>query len=251
MGMLENTVGRGDQRTYSVRSLHGQVVHALGQRIVSGQVAEGSVLPIETDLGAEFKVSRTALREGIKVLAAKGLLSSRTRTGTRVRPRKDWNMLDPDILAWRLESGEVETFVQDLYEFRQAVEPMAAALAAVRATDQEIADMGLALTAMAAANGDVKSSIDPDLRFHFLILAASRNELLGSLGAVLETAFAFSFQIAVHQTKIEAIEVHRAVYDAIKARDADGARDAMISLLDFSCDWNRAVLDALKNRQKN
>ena len=249
MGILKDTVGQGNQRTYSARSLHGQVVHALGQRIVSGDVAEGETLPIETDLGSEFKVSRTALREGIKELTAKGMLSSRTRTGTRVRPRKDWNMLDPDILAWRLEAGEIEAFVQDLYEFRRAIEPMAASLAALRATDKEIADMDLALTAMAAANGDVKSSIAPDLRFHFLILSSSHNELLGSLCAVLETTFAFSFQSAVHKTKVEAIEVHRAVYDAIKARDANGARDAMLRLLDFSYDWNQAVLSVLNKSQ--
>jgi len=247
MGKLDDTVGRGGQRTYSVRSLHGQVVHALGRRIVSGQVAVGAILPIETDLGTEFKVSRTALREGIKVLAAKGLLSSRTRTGTRVRPRSDWNMLDPDILAWRLETGQIEGFVQDLYEFRQAVEPMAAALAAERATDQEIADMHVALDDMAAAGGDVQASIEPDLRFHNLILRSSRNELLASLGSMIETAFAFSFQLAVHETKIEAVDVHRAVCEAISARDPIAANAAMIGLLDFSCEWNTAVLQQLES----
>lgn len=243
--MLDNTVGRGGQRTYSIRSLHGQVVHALGRRIVSGQVAEGAVLPIETELGTEFKVSRTALREGIKVLAAKGLLASRTRTGTRVRPRSEWNMLDPDILAWRLECGQIENFVQDLYEFRRAVEPMAASLAAERATDQEIADMDQSLHDMAAAGGDVQLSIEPDLRFHNLILRSSRNELLASLGSMIETAFAFSFQLAVHETKIEAVEVHRAVYEAIHARDVLGAKNAMMDLLDFSCDWNKTVMEQL------
>lgn len=245
MGMLKDTVGGGDQRTYSVRSLHGQVVHALGRRIVSGQVAEGAILPIETDLGIEFKVSRTALREGIKVLAAKGLLASRTRTGTRVRPRSDWNMLDPDILAWRLEAGEIEGFVQDLYEFRQAVEPMAAALAAERATDQEIADMDVALNDMAAAGGDVQASIEPDLRFHNLILRSSRNELLASLGSMIETALSFSFQLAVQETKVEAVDVHRAVFAAISARDSAGAQAAMLKLLDFSCEWNNTVLQQL------
>lgn len=233
-------------RTYSSRSLHGQVVHELGSRIVSGQLSEGEVLPNEAELGAEFDVSRTALREGIKVLTAKGLLVSRTRTGTRVRPRLEWNMLDPDVLAWRLKSGQAVEFVQDLHEFRRATETMAASLAATRATDAEIATMAQHLDDMAAAGTDVQASIEPDLRFHQAILAASGNELLGSLISVIETSLTFSFTMCDPEKKCDAVALHRAVLDAIRARDGMAASSAMDALLDYARDWNLDVLQDMK-----
>ena len=222
------------QRTYSSRSLHGQVVHEIGKRIISGKLREGEVLPNEAELGAEFEVSRTALREGIKVLAAKGLLASRTRTGTRVRPRAEWSMLDPDVLAWRLECGQTGEFVQDLYEFRRATEPMAASLAALRATDEEIASMEGALDEMEAEGEAEPATISPDVRFHQTILEASGNELLASLGALIETSPVFSFEMCEPDKKREAVKIYHAVLDAIRERDSVAASEAMFALLEFS-----------------
>lgn len=232
------------QRTYSSRSLHGQVVHELGRRIISGRIGEGAVLPNEAELGAEFEVSRTALREGIKVLTAKGLLASRTRTGTRVRPRHEWNMLDPDVLAWHMETDHVADFVNHLYEFRRAIEPMAASLAAVRATDDEIAYMTKALDEMEAAGDDIEASTGPDLRFHQALLLASRNNLLGSLSALIETALTVSFRLSVPNRKQDAMPVHRAVLQAVKERDAVKASEAMYELLDCAITWNTEALAA-------
>src|SRR5262249_18820510 len=109
----------GHRLTYSNRSLHGQVAHDIGAQILRGDLGPGDVLPNEADFSARLKVSRTALREAIKVLAAKGLVESRPKTGTRVRPRGEWNLLDPDVLAWQLAAGPVESFVADLFELRQ------------------------------------------------------------------------------------------------------------------------------------
>lgn len=236
------------QRIYSSRSLHGQVVHELGRRIVSGMIPEGETLPNEAELGAEFDVSRTALREGIKVLSAKGLLASRTRTGTKVRPRVEWNMLDPDILAWRMESGAMDDFALELYEFRRATEPMAASLAAVRATEADLAAMEEALDAMAEAGDDIEASIEPDLRFHQLILTASGNELLGSLSAMIETALTFSFQMCMPEQKPDAVGAHREVLKALRARDSVAASEAMFALLEIARDWN---MDAVKQMTQN
>ncbi|MBL4747521.1 MAG: FadR family transcriptional regulator [Magnetovibrio sp.] len=230
------------QGTYSERSLHGQVVHELGRRIVSGAIAEGAILPIETDLGTEFDVSRTALREGIKVLTAKGLLVSRTRTGTRVRPRSDWNMLDPDVLAWRLETRHDLDFVQDLYDFRMAIEPMAASLAAIRATDEELALMSEAFADMLKAKNDIHAFLEPDMRFHLLILSSCRNEFLSSLYALIETALKFSFDLVELEVQIDLADIHRPILEALKARDARGAHDAMVNHLKCSHDLNEAVL---------
>src|SRR5881628_1717221 len=125
-------------RTYPRRGLHGAVVHDVGVRILRGDLAPGDPLPNEDELSGELAVSRTVLREAIKVLAAKRLVESRPKTGTRVRERSDWNLLDPDVLAWHLEAGLTDKFLQNTLELRGLIEPGAARLAALRATDEEI-----------------------------------------------------------------------------------------------------------------
>ncbi|MCW8916640.1 MAG: FadR family transcriptional regulator [Magnetovibrio sp.] len=231
------------QRTYSNRSLHGQVVHELGKRIVTGDIGEGAVLPNETDLGASFAVSRTALREGIKVLAAKGLLASRTRTGTRVRPRTEWNMLDPDVMAWRLSSSHPAKFLQDLVEFRTAVEPLAAALAAQRATPTDIHAIAAAYDDMVMAGTDVEAGVEPDLRFHQAIFQSSGNELLAPLGTLTEAALSMSFRITTPDLKNMALKLHKNVLDAITVRDPEAASDAMHQLLNMSFETSSELLD--------
>lgn len=239
---IDSNMGK---RTYSARSLHGQVVHELGRRIVSGDIPEGSILPIETELGSQFDVSRTALREGIKVLTAKGLLVSRTRTGTRVRPRSDWNMLDPDILVWRLETKHDASFVQDLYDFRAAIEPMAASLAATRATDEEIVEMKLALTGMRAAKNNYDEHTVHDLRFHLLILSCCRNEFLASLFTLVETAIRFTFELIEYQVDENLTDVHTPILEAIQARDGQAAHAAMVKHLNYSHELNKTILSQM------
>lgn len=248
----DDTVGsyRVGQRTYSAHSLHGQVVHELGRRIVSGEISEGQVLPNEAELGAEFDVSRTALREGIKVLAAKGLLVSRTRTGTRVRPRTDWNMLDPDVLHWRMETAELSDFSKSLHEFRCATEPMAASLAASRATDSHIAAMSEALDEMEAVGMDIQATVEPDLRFHQTLLFASGNELLASLSSMIETALVFSFQMCTPEHKPDAVALHRNVLNAVRKGDSVAASEAMFVLLGYARDWNDEMLDSFQDEHK-
>lgn len=237
---------KNSQRTYSTRSLHGQVVHELGKRIVRGDIGEGAVLPNETALGASFDVSRTALREGIKVLTAKGLLASRTRTGTRVRPRNEWNMLDPDILAWSLNSHEPEGFIQDVVEFRRGIEPLAASLAATRASTAEVQYIEQAYADMVAAGEDVQAGVEPDLRFHQGILNASGNELLAPLGALIEAALTASFRLASPSNKLDSFRVHKAVLDAIKDRNPIQAHEAMGELLDYAIVYNTVAVDEMR-----
>ena len=114
------------QRTYSERSLHGRIAHRIGMQILRGELPAGRGLPSEDLWSAELEVSRTALREAIKVLAAKGLIESRPRTGARVCARERWNFLDPDVLAWRLAALPTERYVRDLFDLRQVIEPSAA-----------------------------------------------------------------------------------------------------------------------------
>lgn len=230
--------------TYSTRSLHGQVAHDIGGRILRGDLAPGAVLPNEADFSARLRVSRTALREGIKVLAAKGLVESRPKTGTRVRPRTDWNLLDPDVLAWQVAAGPLERFVAELFELRQMIEPQAAAIAARRAGAAEMRRIEQAYLGMKRAGNDSERWIDPDLRFHQAIIRATGNELLWPLGAIVETALTASFRLssAHWDGPVHSLPLHKAILDAIRRRDAAGADTAMRRLLDAAAaDVRRAL----------
>src|SRR5947209_10892524 len=132
---------------YPHGGLHGQIVHAIGRQIVSGAVRPGEVLSLPEGLPA----SRTVLREAIKVLAAKGLVESRPKTGTRVRAPQSWNQLDPDVLAWQQEGMPQPAFLRKLTEVRLIVEPAAAERAAQRARPA-------ALAALDAAFGDMEAA---------------------------------------------------------------------------------------------
>src|SRR5882757_2169657 len=117
--------------------LHDRLTREIALGIMGGDIGQGE-LSTEGDLCQHFQVSRTILRESVKVLAAKGLLELRPKTGMHVRPRSEWNLVDPDLLGWLCEAGVDELFVRDLCEVRMIVEPAAAELAAVRAEKEEI-----------------------------------------------------------------------------------------------------------------
>ncbi len=222
-------------RTFSRRSLHGQVAHDIGRRILGGLVKPGELLPSETELSQRLGVSRTALREAIKVLAGKGLIESRPKTGTRVRPRESWNFLDPDVLTWAFDGNTAEHYVDELYELRRVIEPAAAAFAAERASVADIARMEAAFEAMSAAE-DGNAFSTPDMNFHLSILRATGNELLRSLGSVVEVALAISIRLSIASPKgfRHSLPLHGAVLKATRRHDAPGAREAMMLLIDIS-----------------
>lgn len=225
---------------HSRRGLLGHVANAIGLRIVTGNLPPGSVLPNEATLGAELAVSRTVLREAIKVLGAKGLVEARPRTGTRVLPRNRWNMLDPDVLAWQVAGRSGRRFAEDLLEVRRIIEPAAAALAAERARPADIAAMADAFRDMERVSDDLRASIEPDIRFHTAILSATGNELLLPLGALIGTALAATFRLTTLRPGAvgESLPWHRAVLDAIRCGDAAGASAAMGFLLARTHDDN-------------
>ncbi len=233
--------------TYSRRSLHGRVAHDLGARIAGGDFAPGTVLPNEAALGASFGVSRTVLREAVKVLAAKGLVEARPKIGTRVRPRADWNMLDPDVLAWQCAGSDLPGVAEDLMEIRRVVEPHAAALAARRATDAEILGIAGAYADMERAP-DIESSVEPDVRFHLAVMDATHNAFLRPLGALIRAALSASFRLSkmppgAHERSMPR---HRAVLDAIRAHDPEAARAAMRDLLDHAAEDIRNAKETIR-----
>jgi DNA-binding FadR family transcriptional regulator len=211
-----------------VRNLHGQVVQELGRLIVSGEIAPGGNLPREELLAERMKVSRTALREAMKVLSAKGLIESRQKTGTRVRDTLHWNQLDADVLAWRCASMPTEDFVEKLVEMREIIEPAAAAAAARRRSAEQIDRIEAAYQAMAASNDREEWSV-ADLAFHEAVLHATHNELMISLFAVIETAL--GSYLALSALKASdfkySLPHHKKVLDAIRRRQPEVARKAM------------------------
>jgi DNA-binding FadR family transcriptional regulator len=221
-------------RTYPRRGLHGALVHDIGVRILRGDLRPGDTVPVDDGWGDEPAVSRTVLREVVKVLAAKGLVESRPKTGTRVRPRRQWNLLDPDVLAWQVEAGPDEPFLEAALERRRLIEPAAARLAAERATDEEIAALEAAHEGMEAAGENLDLFMEPDLRFHTVLLEASHNELLEHMAGILTSVLRILFSNAQRPPGAfgRAAGLHGAVVDAIVARDPDAAEAALLRLSD-------------------
>ncbi|MFC3676253.1 FadR/GntR family transcriptional regulator [Ferrovibrio xuzhouensis] len=212
-----------------ITSSHGQVAHALGRGIVLGRHREGELLPAEADLMKQFGTSRTVLREAIKMLAAKGMVVSRSKVGTRVRERSAWNMFDTEVLRWYLEGGVDRRFLRDLAEIRLAVEPAAAALAAVRRSEQDLAAMDAAITTMRDANALNAGYADADLALHLALADACGNVFMRSIGAVIEAALRVSFQLSSPPDPVEherSWKAHADIVEAIRRGDADAAARA-------------------------
>lgn len=222
-------------RTPRSRSAHDLVADGIGRGILEGEFPVGSTLPGDGELMERFGVSRTALREALKTLAAKGLIESKTKVGTRVLGSKSWNMFDSDILGWRLQLGVDAPFLASLFEIRQALEPVAAAAAARYRSDEDITRITRAWDAMRGGDGSRDGFTMADLAFHRAILDASANPFLRSIGSVIEAALALSFDVSSpvdDPARLAAsAREHRAVLDAIVACDPQGACDAMSAVI--------------------
>lgn len=219
-------------RRYPGRGIHGDTVDTIGRQIVAGQYQPGQLLHIDA-LGDELQISRTAIREAIKVLTAKGMVESRPKRGTVVQERSRWNLLDPDLIVWQHDGNPTPAFLRDLAEVRFIVEPAAARLAAQRRDDDDVARIRAALEAMAAAHGSGEEAVAADLAFHRALLLAAKNELLAQMEMVIEAGLRVRDQL-VHSGSswVDPVPEHRAVADAVVAGDPDGAARAMHTLLE-------------------
>ena len=220
---------------------------ALGGEIIAGVYPPGSRLPTEALLLERFKVSRPTLREAFRVLAAKGLIVSRQKVGTSVRPKSDWNMLDPDFLAWHLRAALNDQFVNDLFQLRQMVEPQAAYLAAQLRDPAALARIAAAYADMERSQGATEQVTDADLRFHQAILDATGNLFVGALGGLIDTALVGTFQLgwrAAASIRDDRLHQHRAVLKAISEGQPEEARERMAELLRDSVADVRRELDS-------
>ena len=220
------------------RRHHGAIAHRLGVAILTGEYAVGEVLNSEVAFSEALGVSRTAYREAIQVLTAKGLVESRPKTGTRVLPRDRWNLLDPDVLEWAF-SGEPDfAFIRGLFELRAIVEPAAARLAAQRRDDADLGAMAQALAAMEQHTLANEAGRAADRDFHAAILRATRNDSLIVLSASIGAAVNWTTQFKQRSRALprNPIPDHRRVFDAIAAGDPEAAGDAMRMLVDLALD---------------
>ena len=211
------------------RNLFGQVLEGLGSRIVRGELQPGQTLP-ETELCRDLGASRTVVREVLKTLSAKGLVDTRTRTGTRVLEATHWNLLDLDVLGWRYAAMPRMQFFRELFELRRMIEPNAAALAAERATAPDIKAIADAYADMQKAPNVSQSAIDADLSFHRAVLSAAHNELLTQMAGVIGAGLLTSFRISSSSFDVF-VPQHGEILEAIRYGRPNVARAAMDKLL--------------------
>ncbi|WP_117234898.1 FadR/GntR family transcriptional regulator [Vibrio maerlii] len=213
----------------SKRSLHVQVAREIARGILSGKLAQGSILPGEMELCEQFGVSRTALREAVKLLTSKGLLQSRPKVGTKVIDRAYWNFLDPQLIEWMDGLADTDQFCGQFLGLRRAIEPEACALAAQFATAEQRIQLSETFQEMVEVAEspvfDQEKWMDVDTRFHSLIFNATGNDFYLPFGNILTTMFV-NFIAHSSEEGSTCINEHRQIYDAIMAGNSDKARQA-------------------------
>ncbi|MEX3006978.1 FadR/GntR family transcriptional regulator [Hoeflea sp. TYP-13] len=214
-------------------SLSTQVAREIGRRIVSQTYEPGDLVEDEGTLADRYQVSRSVIRDAVKILVGKGLLEVRRGIGTRVRSRSSWGLLDDDVLAWYQSAPPNGDFFRQLMDIRQVFEPKAARWAAERATDEEVAQIEMAIERMEAEKGSAEDFVIADALFHRSILRAAQNEFLVAMEGVIFSALLSSIRLTNKDPREneDSIPFHREVYEAIAARDGARAEQVMERLL--------------------
>lgn len=206
-----------------------QVCRELGRRIVAGHFPEGELIDDENRLCERFGVSKSVVREAVKLLVGKGLLDVRRGNGTRVRRRASWNLLDDDVLAWHQGIEPKPDFLRQLMDVRQMIEPNAAGWAAASATSEQVEEIRKTQDAMERA-ASIQDFVIADALFHRAILRASNNELLTALEGVIFSALLSSIKITNDDpldNRERSLPLHREILEAIEAKDSEKACTAM------------------------
>ena len=214
----------------------GTIARDLGVKVVSGKLKPGTVLDGEIVASDQRKVSRSAYREAVRILVAKGLVRSKPKTGTWVNERRDWHLLDPDVLSWIFQVEPDYGLLVNLFELRRMVEPEAAALAAQRRSAAHLRSMSEALDGMASFTLVTKEGREADRDFHAALLEASGNDFLATLTTSITAAVTWStvFKQRFEPLKRDPVLDHRKVYDAVAAGNPTAARKAMAELVDLA-----------------
>lgn len=216
--------------------LHGTVARLLGIAIVSGQHVPGGLLDSEIEASVQFAVSRSAYREAVRILAAKGLVDSRPKVGTRINPRSKWNLLDPDVLEWTFESEPDPGLLNSLFELRNVVESAAAGFAATRRSAEHLQTMRDAVAGMREHTLATPTGRQADLDFHTTLLDATGNPFIISLTRGVSAAISTTtiFKQREHPLLRDPVPDHQRVLEAIADEDAKRAQHAMSELIELA-----------------
>lgn len=220
------------QQQAAQRNLSYLLAEKLGQRILAGEYAAGDILPGEIELGDLFGVSRTAVREAVKILAAKGMLLPRPRIGTRILPRHQWNFLDQELLGWWVTRENFGGVMEHFLVMRRSLEPQACALAAVNATDDEKHKLVILMEEMQLLHEhfDRERWISVDAQFHRHIYEISGNPFLSSFANLFSSIYQNYFRAIINDETVKP-DPHQAIVDAIMASDSREALAACRRLL--------------------
>ena len=220
-----------------------QISRELGRRIVAGSFPEGGLIDDENRLCSRFGVSKSVVREAIKLLVSKGLLEVRRGSGTRVRRRASWNLLDDDVLAWHQGIEPKPEFLRQLMDVRQIVEPNAAGWAAATATAEQIKEIRSAQSDMESA-ASIQDFVVADALFHRSVLRAANNELLIALEGVIFSALLSSIKVTNRDPRENerSLPLHRQVLEAIEAR---GIAEATSAMREHLADTHERLSDGL------
>lgn len=214
-------------------NLSHRITKHLGVEIIKGRYTPQSSFPTEAELCETYDVSRSALREAVKMLSAKGLLVSRPRKGTRVQLASQWNLLDPDVLQWFQQTQPSFQLLREFNQMRMAIEPEAAALAAQFANADDKQALSDSLDAMEQASVGLADALDADISFHVTILQASHNRFFAQLQHLTQTALRFSIRLTNQQKGVDVADLdeHRGVAEAIYSGDSEVAKTRMTKML--------------------
>ena len=217
-----------------IKNVHGNTVDHIGEAIVAGRYGVGASIPPEPVLCLELGVSRTVVREAVKSLIAKGLMTTGPKVGTRVLSEEHWNWFDPDVIIWQSKAGLTPEFLRDLQDLRRVVEPAALRLSAERATPKDIAEIEDAYAGMKRAVEGGGDYVTYDLRFHQGLLRACGNRMLVQMSKALGALLRTSFEISTRRKDgpRNSLPLHREVLDAVIAHDPERAEKAIRVLID-------------------
>ncbi len=232
--------------------LHTHITSLLARRVIQADRERGRqpvVFPKEADLCQQLGVSRSILRESMKVLVDKGMVQMKPRAGTWARPRAEWRLLDPDILTWQAEANPDPQFLRDLCEVRLAIEPTAAGFAAVRATPEELRAIERSLESR-RRQAHPERSIELDLDFHTSVVDASHNPLLRQLSSIIQAPFRTALALAAQfPSNVElGLEAHEQLLEALRRHDPMAARRAAEQAVGLAMLAVEKVIRSKKNR---
>lgn len=220
------------QQLAAQKNLSYMLAENLAQRILKGEYAVGSILPGEIELGELFGVSRTAVREAVKTLTAKGMLLPRPRIGTRVMPRSHWNFLDKELISWWMTKDNFSYVVEDFLIMRNSLEPQACALAAINSNEEQRTELMRLMKQMIELQDtfDRQRWVEVDMAYHELIYEMSGNPFMTSFANLFRSIY-YNYFTAITDNEVIKLDSHQAIVDAIVHGEAQAALNACQALL--------------------